>query len=156
MNSIENKKIYLTEKELPMFSVKYYEKLEENGVPEEFQDEIYQNFLKNYVIVKYSKDWQDKNLQYWIDLILDVPGGYWQVQELINQPHVEYQHYNFKQKMSYEKGNVSKHRANIELKKENREAYNFFHSMKDKKIKEKDIIEINVDGDFVTKIPKDL
>lgn len=148
----KKKKIYLTEEELPDFSVKYYEKLDEVGIPEEDKEEIYQKFLKNYVIIKYSKDWQDNNLKYWIDIIQEVPGGYWMVQELIQQPHVEYEHYNFKQKMSYEKGNVSKHRANIELKESNREAFNFFHDKKEKN----GVIEVNVEGGLTAKVPKDL
>ena len=147
-----NSKMYLTEKELPTFSTNYIQKLEDLGVPEEEHEELLQRFLKSHVILKYSKEWQDDNLNYWIDTILTQPGGYWMVQDLIQQPHVEYEHYNFKQKMSYEKGNVSKHRANIELKEENREAFNFFH---DKKYKE-GVIEVNVEGDVVVEVPKDL
>lgn len=144
--------MYLTEEELPYFSARYMAKLEELGVPNEEREDLLQKFLKSHVIIKYSKQWQDNNLNEWIKLIQEVPGGYWQVQELIHQPHVEYEHYKFKQKMSYEKGNVSKHRANIELKEENREVFNFFH---DKRHKE-GVVEINVEGDITIKTPKDL
>ena len=143
-------KMYLTEEELLLFSIKYFDKLIELGVPEENHQDLYKNFLKNNVIIKYSKKWQDDNLNYWIDLILNVPGGYWIVQELIQQPHVEYEHYKFKQKMSYEKGNVSKHRANIELRKENREAYNYFHYIR-KYNENKNVIDIDIDGEIVSK-----
>ena len=143
-------KMYLTEEELPLFSIKYFDKLIEMEIPQEEHQDLYRKFLKNNVIIKYSKKWQDDNLQYWIDTIQQIPGGYWIVQELINQPHVEYEHYNFKQKMSYEKGNVSTHRANIELKKENREAYNYFHHIRENK-NNKNVIEINVEGEITSK-----
>lgn len=145
-------KMFLTEEELPNFSIKYYEKLEELGIPKEDRDELYKKFLKNHVVVKYSKEWQDKNLEYWMDLILNVPGGYWQVQNAIQQPHVEYEHYMYKQKMSYEKGNVTKYRANIELKKENREAYNIFHTTRE----DKNVFEIEVEGDITLDTGKHL
>lgn len=141
--------------ELPNFSMKYYEKLEERGIHDETaKDAIYNRFLKNNVIIKYSKKWQDETLDYWIDIILNVPGGYWIFQDLVQYPHVEFEHYNHKLKMSYEKGNVTQHRANIELRKENREAYNYFHYIRESN-KKKGVIEVVVEGD-VTINSKDL
>ena len=139
-------KIYITYDELPKFTQTYFDKLEGFGIPEEDRMEMFKIYLKNSVILKYSKDWQDENLSYWIDTILNVPGGYWIVQDLIRQPHVEYEHYNQKSKMSYEKGNVSLYRANIELKKSNRANFNYFHTIKE----DNNVIEVEVDGSFQT------
>lgn len=70
------------------------------------------------VIVKYTKEEQDIMLNYWIKMILEVKGGYWQFIELMQKPHSEFSHYSFRKTMSYEKGNVTDNIAQKELTKD--------------------------------------
>lgn len=144
--------IFLEEDQTAEYIAKYTEKLLEYGVPvEEIESRIIEH-LKRDVVYKYSRDWQDENLEYWTKLILEVPGGYWQVQELIQQPHSVYEHYKHRHSMSYEKGNVTPYRAHVELPELNAEIYTAIFEQR----VDQGIIEVDVTGSVVVEKPKDL
>jgi len=150
---MKSTQIYLEPSQIIEHRERYYEVLEELGYPLDTIDEMYEKHIRKNVIIKYSKEWQDKNLQEWCDLILTVPGGYWQAIELMQQPHSEYEHYRFKQKMSYEKGNVSRNRAEIELRNANKIAYYMFHDV-DKT--DDGVTNVDISGNISLELPKDL
>lgn len=71
-------------------------------------------YFTNVIIQKYSKEKQDAMLANVIDLILNVPGGYWQIVE--NMDYLpEFEHYKWRNTISYEKANVPKTVAKREL-----------------------------------------
>lgn len=72
-------------------------------------------YYTNHVIKKYSKEEQDKHLNDIIHLIQDVPGGYWQVVEMMGYLS-EFEHYRYLTQISYEKGNVPPKIARRELR----------------------------------------
>lgn len=145
-------KVYITEKELDKYIANYYKNLEELEIPSEQWDSLLAKHLKSKVVFKYSKEWQDKNLADWCELILNVPGGYWQAIEAMQKPHLEYEHYKHKYKMSYEKGNVSAKRAKIELQPPDAELYMIFQSNKEVD----GIMEVELSADITIQQPKDL
>ena len=71
----------------------------------------------------YTKEEQDKLLDYWIHIILETKGGYWQFIELMQQPHSEFQHYSLRGQHSYEKNDVPITHAKRELHPEAFERY---------------------------------
>lgn len=144
-------KVYITEKELDKYIMNYYKSLETLGIPEEQWDELLTKHLKTKVVFKYSKEWQDRNLQDWCELILNVPGGYWQAIEAMQQPHLEYEHYKHKYKMSYEKGNVSSKRAKIELQEPDAELFMIFQSNKE----EDGIMEVELSANITIQSPQE-
>jgi hypothetical protein len=113
--------IYLEKKDV----VKYYkgkqDELSLKGYTEYEINSILAAQYTNSTNIKYSKEEQDRLLEYWFHIILEVDGGYWQFIELMQQPHSEFCHYNFKNMASYERNNVPKTIAEREL---DEKAYN--------------------------------
>jgi len=120
-------KIYLYPEQVEDYSEKFIARLKEKEYPPEAIQSVLSNHMKRDIIIKYSKKWQDDKLKEMMDMILEVKGGYWAVQELIQQPHVEFEHYRHKGTMCYEKSNVGDRTANRELSED---AYNDYQKGK--------------------------
>lgn len=108
-------RIYLQEHEVEGYIATQRTTLQTKGYSENQISGILALHYTKDMIIKYSKEEQDLMLDYWIKLILETDGGYWQVQELIQQPHSEFTHYTAKDCKSYERGNISKQMAKREL-----------------------------------------
>ena len=149
--------IYLLDNQLEEYIFKYAERLEEQGLDDKEIELRLKSHLSTNVIVKYSKEWQDKKYQELLHLISDVPGGYWQVQEYIRNPHVEFEHYKHRGRRSYEKGNVTLSMAKKELPEQQFEIYKLFNKSKIEIDGDSTELDINceVEGKFINK-PKDL
>jgi len=115
--------IYIQPEKIEEYLIKYTQKLKEAKLTEEEIVIKLKKFVQNELVIIYTKEFMDENLNYWIDTILNVQGGYWIVQDLIHQPHCEYEHYQWRNKMSYEKGNVGNQTAKRELTPRNYEIY---------------------------------
>jgi len=106
--------IYLKAEEVEKYLERYIGKLEEYGLNDEEIEKRLEYHTKNNIVIKYTKEWQNK---VW-DNLMDTwnqQGGYWVIQDYIHTPHVEFEHYTQKHKRSYEKGNVPLGMASKEL-----------------------------------------
>lgn len=126
--------IYLKPEDVEDYKDSYITRLIDVGFDEQEAMSRAEFQLKNNVVLLYTKEWQDENLEYWIKTILEVPGGYWIVQDLIRQPHCEYEHYQWKNKMCYEKTNVSDQTAKRELSAKSYEIYQIAKRLKSKTV----------------------
>ena len=115
--------IYLKEDEVKDYFDTQTVSLREKGYTEVQISGILSLHYTKDTIIKYSEEEQDLMLDYWLKIILEVEGGYWQVQELINQPHSEFTHYSMRDMKSYERGNISKQMAKRELNADQYEVY---------------------------------
>lgn len=106
---------YIEQREVKEYFDKRKGELQEIGMSEIEINGTLSLEYTDKVIVKYTKEEQDIMLNYWIKLILEVEGGYWQFIELMQKPHSEFSHYSFRKTMSYEKGNVTNATAKKEL-----------------------------------------
>lgn len=122
---------YLEKKEIKGYFDKRKDELQELGMTEIEINGTLSVEYTDKVIVKYTKEEQDMMLNYWIKLILEVEGGYWQFIELMQKPHSEFSHYSYRKTRSYEKGNVSHAIAKRELTPE---AYERYKTHKNKKL----------------------
>jgi hypothetical protein len=146
--------IYLQPEKLEEYFKEYSKILKEKGYSEGQIIEKLKSVAQNEVIMIYTKEFMDENLKYWIDTIQSVPGGYWVVQDLIHQPHCEYEHYQWRNKMSYEKGNVGNQTAKRELSPRSYEIYQISKRMKKNK---QCITECNISAEVVIpKVPEDM
>lgn len=145
--------IYLLDNQLEDYILRYSERLEQQGLNDKEIELRLKSHLSTNVVIKYSKKWQDIKYKELLYLITDVPGGYWQVQEYINNPHVEFEHYKHRSRRSYEKGNVSLSMAKKELPENQFEIYKLFNKSKIKKNDNNTELEIDceVEGKFVDK-----
>ena len=141
--------IYLRADQLDAYILKYMARLEKQGLNEEEVDVRIKSHLRTNVVIKYSKEWQDAKYNELLYLITDVPGGYWQVQELIRIPHVEFQHYTQTGRRSYEKGNVTLTMAKKELPARQFEIYKLLKV--NKSFKKDGVNELDVDIEFTGK-----
>lgn len=116
-------KYYLKQDELKDHEDKMRQVYKEKGYNSDEIEFKLNTHFKNYVIPLYTKKWMDDQLNYWIYIILEVPGGYWIAQEIATQPHVEFEHYRLKRSMSYEKCNVCDETAKRELSSQRYQLY---------------------------------
>jgi hypothetical protein len=110
--------IYLKIEQLELYCDRFCTKLIDKDYPEETIQIILNRHLQNDVVIKYTKAWQDDILQYLISICLNVPGGYWILQDYCRMAHVEFEHYSLRGQISYEKGNVGVQTARRELSPE--------------------------------------
>ena len=145
--------IYLLDNQLEKYIYNYSKRLEEQGLNDEEIEIRLKSHLSTNVIIKYSKNWQDRVYKELLHLIMEVPGGYWQVQEYISRPHVEFEHYKHRSRKSYEKGNVSLAMAKKELPKHQFEIYKLINKSKIETVdKELELdIDFEVEGKFINK-----
>ena len=141
--------IYLKAEQLDAYTLKYITRLKNQGLSEEQVDLRIKSHLRTNVVIKYSKEWQDAKYNELIYLINDVPGGYWQVQELICSPHVEFTHYKQLGRRSYEKGNVPLVMASKELSPKQFEMYKLLKT--NKRFNKDGFEELDVDIEFTGK-----
>lgn len=105
-------KLYYTREEA-YERLKYLEKkLKELGVPDwEIANRLSHAF-DNTIIIKYSKEEQDEMMEKLFHIILEVPGGYWElVRNMDYMPTFE--HYKYKCLKSEIKEVLKKNRRNI-------------------------------------------
>jgi len=145
--------IYLTEKQLSEYILKYSQRLEDSGLNKDEVEIRLESHLKTNVVIKYTKAWQDRVYKELMYIWTEVPGGYWQLQDLMHSPHVEFEHYSNRSKQSYEKGNVSLSMAKKELCPEQYKFYETSKKFKEIKLKkDKGIYEgydVEVEGKII-------
>lgn len=137
--------IYLKDKEIDKYIVKYIKRLEKYNVnPEEIDNRVTEH-LQNNVVIKYSKEWQD---EVWNNLMdtWNQPGGYWVLQDYLKMRHVEFEHYKQSTRRSYEKSNVSIDMAKKELHPKHFEGYKqYLINNNSKLVQDKDKSELEVE-----------
>lgn len=137
--------IILEPGDIPKSIDRYVDMLERQGLSSENIDRRIDSYLKNHVVLKYSKEWQDARLDEMIKTILEVDGGYFQIQELLNQPHVEFEHHRERNRQSYEKGNVSDAMAKRELTEHGYKSYTKFKQLRKSKMVDCDVnVGVNI------------
>ena len=141
-------KIFIYEDQLDQYVAEQREFLTLKGLDTEEVERRLTQHLKYYVVVKYTKEWQDEKLNYWLEL-MKTPEGYWQTQEAMNQPHCEFTHYKLRTQMSYEKGNVTDVRAKAELS-----AKDFKQYIEHKRFRGEIIPELEIELEINTNIYK--
>jgi hypothetical protein len=85
------RKLYFEKAELRRFMIEYVEELEKQGLSKAEIDDRIGKYYTNHIIKKYSKEEQDRMWNELYNLIMNVPGGYWQVVENMDyMPEFEY------------------------------------------------------------------
>jgi len=69
--------IYLTEKQLSEYILKYSQRLEDSGLNKDEVEIRLESHLKTNVVIKYTKAWQDRVYKELMYIWTEVPGGYW-------------------------------------------------------------------------------
>ncbi len=125
------KKVFLSPEDIPTYLDNYKEQQQLKGYTEFQVNAQAVIHFTDTIIPKYTKGWQDNNLDEWINMILYEPEGYSKAMSLMDSTST-YEHYKHQNTTSYSKGNIGDQRAKRELTPKAYESYIQFKVFNDK------------------------